>query len=195
MPRPNASKLPSRKRRSVFRRQAAFAVLDSGIYGLKKPSFVTQEEIADLSDADLAEIGEATTIEMGAILLESGLRLLSVVVATTQRVGERSGLVFSYKRTADTGPVIAQIIQIPRELDSLRINLATREKEQVLWEQGTPNSDFVILTFEGDSPEESSAKNKENMPLDFAEFTKEVHGLDVNAPLPALPKMVYDSKA
>jgi hypothetical protein len=33
------------------------------------------------------------------------------------------------------------------------------------------------------------------MPLDFAEFTKEVHGLDVNAPLPALPKMVYDSKA
>jgi hypothetical protein len=144
LPRPNASKLPSRKRRSVFRRQAAFAVLDSGIYGLKKPSFVTQEEIADLSDADLAEIGEATTIEMGAILLESGLRLLSVVVATTQRVGERSALVFSYKRTADAGPVIAQIIQIPRELDSLRINLAYREKEQVLWEQGTPNSDFVI---------------------------------------------------
>ena len=61
--------------------------------------------------------------------------------------------------------------------------------------QETPNGNFVILTFEGDNPEESFAKIMENMPLDFAEFAKDVHGLDVNAPLPDLPKLVYDSKA
>ncbi len=33
-----------------------------------------------------------------------------------------------------------------------------------------------------------------NMPGDFAEFALDVHGLDVNAPPPPLPKLVYDSK-
>ena len=32
------------------------------------------------------------------------------------------------------------------------------------------------------------------MPGDFAEFALDVHGLDVNAPPPPLPKLVYDSK-
>ncbi len=61
--------------------------------------------------------------------------------------------------------------------------------------QETPDGDFVILTFEGDNAKASFAKIMENMPSDFAEFAKDVHGLDANAPLPALPKLVYDSKA
>jgi hypothetical protein len=32
------------------------------------------------------------------------------------------------------------------------------------------------------------------MPEDFAEFAKDVHGLDVNSPPPPLPKLVYDSQ-
>jgi hypothetical protein len=61
--------------------------------------------------------------------------------------------------------------------------------------QETPHGDFVILTFEGDDPETSFGKIMEGMPDDFAEFAKEVHGLDVNAPPPPLPKMVYNSRS
>ena len=60
--------------------------------------------------------------------------------------------------------------------------------------QETPDGDFVILTFEGDDPEASFGKIMQNMPEDFAEFAKEVHGLDVNPPPPPLPKLVYDSQ-
>ncbi|MDB2337338.1 hypothetical protein N9V66_01420 [Amylibacter sp.] len=33
------------------------------------------------------------------------------------------------------------------------------------------------------------------MPKDFAEFAMDVHGLDVNAPPPPMPKLVLDTKA
>jgi len=52
----------------------------------------------------------------------------------------------------------------------------------------------VILTFEGDDPETSFAKIMQNMPADFAEFAKDVHGLDVNSPPPPMPKLVFDSR-
>ena len=34
-----------------------------------------------------------------------------------------------------------------------------------------------------------------SMPKDFAEFAMDVHGLDVNAPPPPMPKLVLDTKA
>ena len=61
--------------------------------------------------------------------------------------------------------------------------------------QETPAGDFVILTFEGDDPEASFAKIMQSMPKDFAEFAMDVHGLDVNAPPPPMPKLVLDTKA
>ena len=61
--------------------------------------------------------------------------------------------------------------------------------------QETPAGDFVILTFEGDEPEASFAAIMKNMPADFAEFAKDVHGLDVNASPPSIPKLVFDSRA
>ena len=61
--------------------------------------------------------------------------------------------------------------------------------------QETPAGYFVILTFEGDYPEASFAKIMQNMPTDFAEFAMDVHGLDVNAPPPPMPKLVLDTKA
>ncbi len=60
--------------------------------------------------------------------------------------------------------------------------------------QETPAGDFVILTFEGVDPEASFAKIMQNMPADFAEFAKDVHGLDVNSPSPTMPKLVFDSR-
>ena len=60
--------------------------------------------------------------------------------------------------------------------------------------QETPAGDFVILTFEGDDPEASFAKIMQNMPADFAEFAKDVHGLDVNTLPPTMPKLVFDSR-
>jgi len=33
------------------------------------------------------------------------------------------------------------------------------------------------------------------MPPDFAEFAADVHGMDVNAPPPPLPELIFDSRA
>ena len=52
-----------------------------------------------------------------------------------------------------------------------------------------------IPTFEGDDPEASFGKLMQSMPTDFAEFAMDVHGLDVNAPPPPMPKLVLDTKA
>ena len=67
---------------------------------------------------------------------------------------------------------------------------ASVHKRSFLWE--TPTGDFVILIFEGDDPEVSFADIMQNMPTDFAEFAKEVHCLDVNAPPLPMPKLVLD---
>ena len=61
--------------------------------------------------------------------------------------------------------------------------------------QETPGGDFIILTFEGDDPEASFANIMQNMPADFADFAEDVHGLDVNAPPPPMPKLVFDSRS
>lgn len=60
--------------------------------------------------------------------------------------------------------------------------------------QETPAGDFVILTFEGDDPAASFAKIMEHTDADFAAFAKEVHGLDMNAPAPPMPQLVFDSE-
>ena len=57
--------------------------------------------------------------------------------------------------------------------------------------QETPGGDFIILTFEGDDPDASFAKIMQNMP---AVFAQDVHGLDVNALPPPMPKLVFDSR-
>ena len=59
--------------------------------------------------------------------------------------------------------------------------------------QETPHGDFVVLTFEGDDPVASFGKIMANMPPDFADFAKDVHGLDASAPPPAI-RMVFDSR-
>ena len=61
--------------------------------------------------------------------------------------------------------------------------------------QETPNGDFVILTFEGDNPQAAFAQIMANMPPDFADFAKEVHGLDAGGPPPAMPTLVFDSRS
>ena len=33
-----------------------------------------------------------------------------------------------------------------------------------------------------------------NLPDDFADFVMDIHGVDVNAPPPPLPTLVYDNK-
>ena len=61
--------------------------------------------------------------------------------------------------------------------------------------QETPHGDFVILTFEGENPAESFGKIMAQMDEGFAAFAAEVHGLDVNAPPPPMPSLVFDSRA
>ena len=61
--------------------------------------------------------------------------------------------------------------------------------------QETPAGDFVILTFEGDNPAEGFGQIMANMDPAFAEFAKEVHGLDANGPPPAMPTLIVDTES
>ena len=59
--------------------------------------------------------------------------------------------------------------------------------------QETPEGDFVILTFEGDDPAAGFAKMMAYLPPEFAAGAMEVHGLDMAAPPPPMPTLIYDS--
>jgi hypothetical protein len=61
--------------------------------------------------------------------------------------------------------------------------------------QRTPAGDFLIITMEGDDPAASWAQIMSTMPPEFAEFAQDVHGLDLSAPAPPLPELVFDSRA
>ena len=76
-------------------------------------------------------------------------------------------------------------------VDSIRENAGVHERTFL---QETPKGDFVILTYEGENPIESYGKIMKNLPDDFADFVMDIHGVDVNAPPPPLPTLVYDSR-
>lgn len=78
-----------------------------------------------------------------------------------------------------------------KETDKIREDAGVHERSFL---QETPNGDFVILTFEGENPVEGWARIMSNLPEDFAILAKEIHGLDVNAPPPPLPTLIYDSR-
>ena len=61
--------------------------------------------------------------------------------------------------------------------------------------QRTPAGDLLIITLERDDPAASWTKIMATMPPDFAEFAADVHGMDVNAPPPPLPELIFDSRA
>ena len=77
------------------------------------------------------------------------------------------------------------------DADAIRENAGVHERTFL---QETPDGDFVILTYDGENPIESFGKIMENLPPDFAEFVMDIHGMDVKSP-PALPNLVYDSRA
>ena len=61
--------------------------------------------------------------------------------------------------------------------------------------QESPDGDFVILTFEGDDPVAGWGKIMKNLPEEFSAAAKELHEMDVDAPPPPMPILVYDSKS
>ena len=78
------------------------------------------------------------------------------------------------------------------ETDALREEAGVHERTFL---QETPNGDFVVLTFEGDDPAAAWAHIMQNMPPEMSEIVADIHGFDMDAPPPPLPKLVYDSKA
>jgi len=87
--------------------------------------------------------------------------------------------------------MMAQIQSTPDFANS-RESAGVHERSFV---QHTPAGDFLIITLEGDDPAASWAQIMTTMPPEFAEFAKDVHGLDVDAPLPTLPELFFDSRA
>ena len=84
-----------------------------------------------------------------------------------------------------------QVKQDP-EFAASRESLGVHERSFL---QETPAGDFVILTFEGDDPVAAFEQIIANMPPEFAEFAKDVHGLDASAPPPPMPILVFDSRS
>ena len=74
--------------------------------------------------------------------------------------------------------------------DAVRIEAGLHERSFL---QETPEGDFVILTFEGDDPAAGFAKMMAYLPPEFAAGAMEVHGLDMAAPPPPMPTLIYDS--
>lgn len=78
------------------------------------------------------------------------------------------------------------------EADKIREDAGVHERTFI---KETPMGDFVILTYEGDNIPKSIDKIFGNLPPEFTTFVKEVHGMDVSAPAPPLPRLAYDSRA
>ena len=76
--------------------------------------------------------------------------------------------------------------------DQIRENAGVHERSFL---QETSDGHLVILTFEGENPVAGWEKIMASLPPEFATAAMELHGLDVNAPPPPFPKLVYDSKA
>ena len=77
------------------------------------------------------------------------------------------------------------------EADAIRTGAGLHERSFL---QETPEGDFVILTFEGDDPAADLAKMMAYLPPEFAAGAMEVHGLDMAAPPPPMPTLIYDSR-
>ncbi|MDG0984814.1 MAG: hypothetical protein P8N80_05040 [Planktomarina sp.] len=75
--------------------------------------------------------------------------------------------------------------------DAIRTGAGLHERS---FFQETPAGDFVILTFEGDDPAAGFAKMMADLPPEFAAGAMEVHGLDMSAPPPPMPTLIYDSR-
>ena len=76
------------------------------------------------------------------------------------------------------------------EFKASRENAGVHERSFL---QETPHGDFLIITMEGDNPVESFAKIMAETGPEFAEFAKDVHGLDMSA-APPIPTLVFDSR-
>ena len=77
-----------------------------------------------------------------------------------------------------------------KDTDAIRFAARVRERSYL---QELPEGHMIILTFEGINPEACYLQVIQNSPPEFAEAAMEIHGLDVNAPKPPLPKLVYNS--
>ena len=82
--------------------------------------------------------------------------------------------------------------QNKKDTDSICENAGVNERSFL---QESPDGDFVILTFEGADPVAGWSKIMENLLDEFAAAAKELHGMDVNAPPPPMPTLVYDSNS
>ena len=64
--------------------------------------------------------------------------------------------------------------------------------------QTTPQGDFVIVTLEGENPEnafKSFAKTEDEFTKWFIKEVKEIHGMDLTTPPKGtLPELIVDSK-
>ena len=77
-----------------------------------------------------------------------------------------------------------------KEMDAIRHAAGVRERSFL---QETPDGQMVILTLEGRDQVVGYSKVMQKLPSDFAELVMEVPGLDVNAPQPPMPELVYNS--
>jgi hypothetical protein len=81
------------------------------------------------------------------------------------------------------------------QFEESRRQMGVRERTFL---QPTPMGDMVIVTLEGDDPMGAFGKfvsGTDEFTNWFMSKTKELHGIDLRAPMPAVPMQVIDSQA
>ena len=82
------------------------------------------------------------------------------------------------------------------EFKKSRQNLGAHERSFL---QSTPLGDFIIVTLEGDNPQEAMSKfgeGQDEFTNWFVDQVKELHGVDLRKPMSgALPELIADSSA
>lgn len=88
--------------------------------------------------------------------------------------------------------LMKEMMENKASADAIRKNAGLHERTFL---QETPQGNFCILTFESDDPEGGFAKMMASLPADFAAGALDVHGVDLDGPMPPLPTLIYDSEA
>ncbi len=98
-----------------------------------QPPYAAPEEIRALTKTELAQLGGAFEAELRQSLPLQGSSFLETLGIEVINVGGWPAIVFSYRRSAPSGPVVDELIQVIRRKDFLRIGLSYRESERPLW--------------------------------------------------------------
>lgn len=91
------------------------------------------DEARTLTNEDLVPLAGEMAQMQQQVLAQSGLKILKVHGLFREDIGPSMAWSFRYQRSGPSGPVEVDLIQIFRPDGTVRVNLAYRQAEEMLW--------------------------------------------------------------